>query len=111
MEINLSPGAECRLTLLNTTYPSDAMPAHIEDVNGLQLHLSVASALAFAAPLKLESDDAVVLGDVTHCDPYGDGFLIGMTVRHTMDTLVSLASLNEALSEETAPVETPAATS
>ena len=98
MTPDIVPGTEVRLTLLQAQ--GFCFPARIDNVSGVQLHICLSSALPFGAPVQLESDNLLLLGDVTHCEPVEQGFVAGVTVRHALTMLSSLRKLNESLDHE-----------
>ena len=94
----LSAGTKGQLTLLGM----DAQPMDVEvkEVCGVQMYLSLGSAIPFASPVKVETAGVLLLGDVTHCDPQQAGFVAGVTVRHKLTILPELNRLNHTLNKE-----------
>ena len=68
-------------------------------MTGPQLRLILASCVSFAAPVKIEARDLLLLGDVCHCEPCEEGYAVGITTRHMLPELSELRRLNRALKE------------
>ena len=94
----LSAGTKGQLTLLDMG--AQPMDVEVKEVCGVQLYLRLGSAIRFAAPVKVETAGALLLGDVTHCDAQPTGFLAGVTVRHMLTVLPELNRLGHKLTEE-----------
>lgn len=75
--------------------------------NGTQLHLSIASAIPSAAPVKVETPDVLLLGDAYRCEPHGSACRVSVNVRYQLLGLAELAQLNRTLIELGAPPGKP----
>lgn len=58
-------------------------------------------ALPLSAPVRVDTGDHMLLGEVCHCAPSGDGFLVGLRVEHVVDHIQALIQLHRALDGNT----------
>jgi|SRR5271170_6316783 len=81
----------------------------IVEISGSNLTLKLPSAIPLGTPVKVETNDLLMLGEVMRCEPEGDGFRLGLQLRHALRDLPALEKLNRALrGEEEAAREEPA---
>jgi hypothetical protein len=100
----LEPGQELRLTILGSARP--AIPGVLLEMTDPVLRIRLAAETPFAAAVKVEATGVVLLGDVCHCYPGQDGFLVGVMARHKLSLLPELQRLNDALRQhQPQPVE------
>jgi hypothetical protein len=71
-----------RVTLLDPTHKE--LEASVIDVSagGLCLHLPLR--IPAGTPVKVETSDTLLLGDICYCTPTDDGFRAGLVVKHRM---------------------------
>jgi hypothetical protein len=84
-----------------------------ESKHGLGLRLP--TSVMLGTPIKIESPDGMILGEVSYCaremriDEKGQtaGFRVGVVVKHRLPCLSELQRLNDALRAETPPISQP----
>ena len=57
------------------------------------------------APVKLETDDMLMLGEVVRCEPLGQSYSIALSLSHSLAALSELERLNRALLGHDAEVD------
>lgn len=79
-------------------------PATVVDLSGRGLRVRADSTVAVGAAVKVEINDALLLGDVCYSIPESGGYLIGVEVDQVLSGLSDVAKLNRALlMEQSAP--------
>lgn len=69
----------------------------------------VPSLIACGSPVKVETSEILMLGEVCRCERVEQGYEVGMVLSETLAGLVDLQQLNRALLQQDAPrlVEVP----
>jgi len=78
-------------------------PATVVDLSGRGLRVRAESPIAAGAAVKIEINDALLLGDVCYSIPESGCCLIGIEVDQVLTGLSDVAKLNRALLTEGAP--------
>lgn len=73
------------------------VPGRILDISGRGLLLQLPLQAQCGAPIRVETDDTLLLGEVCRCEPGGEHWRVAVQVRHCLKGLAELASLNRAL--------------
>jgi PilZ domain len=80
------------------------VPGTVVDMSGSGLQLEVALAIPCGAPVRVETTDMLLLGEVVRCEPLGSAYSIGVSVSHSMSALLELERMNRKLLGEDAQV-------
>jgi hypothetical protein len=75
------------------------------DMSGSGLRLKLPIPIPCGAPVKLESDDMLMLGEVVRCEPQGQSYSVGLSLSHSLAALSELERLNRALLGHDAEVD------
>jgi PilZ domain len=75
-------------------YPIGGM---IQDISGGGMLIKLSHALALNAPVRIETKDMLLLGEVARCEPDGEEYRIGLMIHHSLRDLQDLEKLNRAL--------------
>ncbi|HWB85200.1 MAG TPA: PilZ domain-containing protein [Bryobacteraceae bacterium] len=68
--------------------------ATVKDASGRGLGLTLTHAVKLGTALKIEIEDAILLGEVVHCQPAeGGGYLIGVELHQALYTTAELREL------------------
>jgi hypothetical protein len=67
------------------------------DMSGSGLRLRLPMPIPCGAPVKLETDDMLMLGEVVRCEPQGQSYSVGLSLSHSLAALSDLERLNRAL--------------
>jgi hypothetical protein len=59
------------------------MSGSVVDMAGSGLRLWLPKPLPCGSPVKVESQQAVIVGEVARCEESGDGYNVGLTLLHT----------------------------
>ena len=83
-----------------------SIPGTLLDISGSGLRVLSPRPLPCGVPVRLESPNRLLLGEVLRSDPEGDAYSIGIKVRHALNDLPDLERLNRHLLGEK-PEATP----
>jgi hypothetical protein len=75
----------------------------IENRSESGLAVRAARRLRLSEPVRIETPQEIILGEVCHCAPLAEGFLIGVHAEHSIRHLDVLARLNQSLRDEYSP--------
>jgi hypothetical protein len=78
----------------------------LKNISGSGMQVRLPHGFARRSLVKVETKDMLMLGEVIRCEPDGDGFKVALALRHSLQGLAGLASLNRALLEEEQEEET-----
>lgn len=92
------------LTVLGAP-PQPPIQARVKDMSGSGLRLSSPLPIPCGAPVKVEGNDLLLLGEVCRAEPIGDQFIIGLKVSHSLASLADLERLNRALIGANPPIK------
>ena len=84
--------------------PDRQVDAAITDVSGLGMRLFLAEAAPLDAAIRIDLDDALLLGEVCHCAPHEGGFAVGIQLCHSLIALDRLAKLRSRFLNDRLPV-------
>ena len=73
------------------------MEGQILEISGTGLRVRVHSAIPYDAPIRVDANDVMMLGEVTRCEPDDDAFIVGIQLSHSLAALPELQKLNETL--------------
>ena len=97
-------GQPATVTLLG--YPDVCLPATLVALSGKNACLQIDRHLPVASPVKIEIDDALLLGEVVSSAPAAGGWVqIGVALEHVLEHTRQLAALAKRLLGETMPAE------
>lgn len=85
------------------TFRGSPMGGMMRDMSGTGMLLKLPRAIACNTPIRVEASDLLLLADVARCLPEGDGYLVGIIIRHSLQNLQDLRNLNRALLGEGDP--------
>lgn len=94
MDIRYQPGQPLRINLLAT---SELLNGRIEKIAGRMAIINVDRPLAFGAPLRIDFDDSMILGEVTACQSGVAGHRVTLDVRDAIPMMSDLARLVSAV--------------
>ncbi len=86
------------------------MSGRVLDLSGSGLRVRVPLPIPCGAPVKVETSETLMLGEVCRCDPVEGAYEAGLMVAHVLTALADLRRLNQALLDEDSPAnvgETP----
>jgi hypothetical protein len=69
----------------------------IVELSGSSLTMKLPEAIAPGTPVKVETWNMLMLGEVVRCEPAGDGFRLALMLRHSLRDLAGLEKRNTAL--------------
>ena len=75
----------------------EAMQGMAADLSGRGIRVLVPERLAAGDPVRIDLDDALLLGEVCYCEPCESGFLIGVELDQVLNGLAALERLNRVL--------------
>lgn len=75
------------------------------DMSGSGLRLKLPLPIPCGAPVKLETDDMLMLGEVVRCEPLDQSYAVGLSLSHSLAALSELERLNRALLGHDAEVD------
>jgi hypothetical protein len=73
------------------------MTGSVLDISKRGLCLLLPEPVPAGTPIKIDSQDALILGEVSYCAPQNDAFRVGLMVKHRLAGLAELHRLNQAL--------------
>jgi hypothetical protein len=71
-----------------------ALPALAIEMSEGGMRLLLTRAIPVGAPVKIEAEDSLFLGEVCYCESQATGFLIGLKLLQVLSNLSELARLN-----------------
>jgi hypothetical protein len=72
----------------------------LKNISGSGMQVRLPHGIARRSMVKIETKDMLMLGEVVRCEPDGDGFKVALALRHSLQSLAGLATLNRALMNE-----------
>jgi hypothetical protein len=85
--------------------PEIRLSGRIRNLSGRGIGLEVEGPVATGTALKVELDDALLLGEVIYCRPDGSSFYVGVELEHSVCGLAELSHMVNAYHEAFAPAE------
>ena len=76
------------------------MKGRTADLSGRGMRILVPAGIAVSHPVRIDLDDAMLLGEVCYCQPYDRGFMIGVELDQALNGMAQLARLRRALLPE-----------
>jgi hypothetical protein len=74
-------------------------------MSGSGLRIKLALPIPCGAPVKLETEDMLMLGEVVRCEALGQSYSVGLSLSHSLVALSELERLNRALLGHDAEVD------
>ena len=90
------------LTVLGAS-GSHVIEAYLLEISGSGLKLRVPVAVSCGAPVKIDSKNTLMLGEVCRCEPEGGAYTVGVQLSQKLSSLTELEELNRALVGEAEP--------
>jgi hypothetical protein len=78
------------------------MQARVLDVSGKGMKVCLPLPVAAGAPVQVETDDLLYLGEACYSEAVDGGYIVGLILSHSLTALAELGKLNKALIEEEA---------
>jgi hypothetical protein len=94
-ELRVNVNQPVRITVLGE-YRHE-MQGNAVDFSGHGIRVVVPSSVSPGNPVRIDLDDAMLLGDICYCRPNGSGFTLGVQLDQALSGLAELARLNHAL--------------
>lgn len=69
----------------------------IHDISGGGMLIKLPRAIASSTPVRVETSEMLLLGEVVRCEPEGEYFRVGLKIRHSLKDLHDLERLSKAL--------------
>ena len=91
-EVRIRTDKPVEVTVLGSNEASS--PAQAVEFSGHGLQLVLPQPLPVNAPVKIEGDDWMMLGEVCYCRQEGIHFVAGLKIDQTLDNLQELSELN-----------------
>ena len=101
-ELRIETDQPVRVTIFGE--PDIQLPAHIKNVSARGVGLELQGPVATGAALKIELDDALLLGEVIYCRADRASFYVGVELEHS---LCGLRELAEALGTDSDLASSP----
>jgi hypothetical protein len=80
--------------------PGQPTGAVLKNISGSGMQVRLPHGIARRSMVKVETKDMLMLGEVIRCEPDGDSFKVALALRHSLQSLSGLVSLNRALLNE-----------
>jgi len=77
------------------------MVGHVVDFSGHGLAMQLPKFVPPDTPIKIEYEDELLLGEVSYCVAQGQGYRLGLVIKHRLPGLAQLHRLNRSLHETT----------
>ena len=101
-ELRLSVDVPVTVTVLGM-HSDGIMQARVVDASGKGMRLSVPLPIAAGAPVQVEAGDSLFLGEVCYAEAAAEaGYVVGLTLSHSLNALAELGRLNRTLMQEEA---------
>ena len=94
-EVRIRTDKPVEVTVLGSNEASS--PAQAVEFSGHGLQLVLPQPLPVSAPVKVEGDDWMMLGEVCYCRQEGIHFVAGLKIDQTLENLTELDNLNKNL--------------
>jgi hypothetical protein len=98
-EMRLSINVPVTVTVLGM-HSDGIMKAQVLDASGKGMKVGVPLPIAAGAAVQVETSDALFLGEVCYSEPADDGYIVGLTLSHSLNALAELGRLNRMLRQE-----------
>ncbi len=94
-QVRVETHAKVQVTVLNAE--PLIVPAEVTNISGTGMRLLTDRAIAVGAPLAVEWNDCLLLGDVCYCQPANGGYAIGLQLEHSLMHTSELARFASSL--------------
>jgi hypothetical protein len=98
-ELRLSINVPVTVTVLGM-HSDGIMKAQVLDASGKGMKVSVPLPIAAGAAVQVEAGDSLFLGEVCYSEPAEGGYIVGLTLSHSLNALAELDRLNRMLRQE-----------
>ncbi|HTS75448.1 MAG TPA: PilZ domain-containing protein [Bryobacteraceae bacterium] len=105
-ELRLKADAPAKVEILGE-HRGLAGEGRILDVSGRGMLVSVPFPIACGSPVRIESEDTLLLGEVCRAEANGSEWRIAVKVRHSLSGMAELVRLNRVLLGEAAESREP----
>jgi len=78
----------------------EPMGGMIQEVSGSGMRVRLPQAIARNTPVRIETSDMLLLGEVVRCEPADNEFHLGLMLRHSLQDLHDLERLSRVLMGE-----------
>ena len=82
---------------------SHIMEAYLLDISGNGLKLRLPEPVPCGAAVQIDDNNALLLGEVSRCDPEAGAFIAGVRLSHRLSSLAELELLNRSLIGDAEP--------
>ena len=96
VDLNLSESAEAIVSILSSGRTTP-IPARVLAASGNELILLIPVERRRGSALKIETGDALLLGELTRIETDGQGYRAALKIRHALKSLTELSRLNRAI--------------
>jgi hypothetical protein len=76
------------------------IPAFLANVSGKGMQLTTTIQLPLSAPVRVDANDQMFLGEVCYCKPAEKGFLVGLILEQVLNGMGTLHALAQRLLQE-----------
>jgi hypothetical protein len=73
--------------------PEESVIVRIDEISGNHLVIATNTMVPSGAPLKIELDDCILLGEVYRCESEGNCFKVGVELKQALTAVTDLAKL------------------
>lgn len=91
-------GRQVRLTILGDE--ETPLSARLEDVSGRSALLRIPRRVPLNVAVRVDLDDALLLGEICYCSPINEDFRIGLVIDQTLTGIEDILALSRALMDE-----------
>jgi hypothetical protein len=85
--------------------PESRLPATVKNSSGRGMGLAMATPVPIGTAVKIECDDAILLGEALYCRDDGGTFFVGVELEHALYGLVELGRILREFAEESSGLE------
>jgi hypothetical protein len=100
-EVRLNVNVPVTVTVLGM-FSEGIMKAKVLDVSGSGMRVSLPLPIAVGAPVQVETNDSLYLGEACYSEAVEGGYIVGLTLSHSLNALAELDRLNRALIDDEA---------
>ncbi len=79
------------------------LQAWIVNTSESGMALRTTTPIPISVPVRVDTEDRILLGEVSHCSQNTDGFLIGLQLEHVVEHVKTLLRLHQIIAEELNP--------
>jgi hypothetical protein len=83
--------------LTQLSEPPQPIPAQVQNISGSWLHLVLEQSVPLDAPVRIDLENMLFLGEVRYCHGTRDGYAVGIALEHSLTHLDGLQTLMDRL--------------